>query len=61
MNPGQGRINHSANRANARSLALLGASCLNIKTLLCWFFMFLGCPSRVKIVELFHYSVQYIG
>jgi len=29
----QGRINHLANRANARGLALLGASGLNIKTL----------------------------
>jgi len=31
---GQGRINHLANRANARGLTLSGASCLNIKTLL---------------------------
>jgi len=49
---GQGRIDHWANRANARGLALLGALRLNIKTLLYWFFMFLGCSPRVKIAEL---------
>jgi len=40
---GQGRINHCANWANARGLALLRASRLNIKKLLYWFFIFLGC------------------
>ena len=30
-----------------------GVSRLNIKTLLYWFFMILGCSPRVKIVELF--------
>jgi len=40
---GQGRINHCANRANARGLVLLRASRLNIKKLLYWFFIFLGC------------------
>jgi len=30
----QGRINHWANRSNVRGLALLGASRLNIKSLL---------------------------
>jgi len=35
----EGQINHRANRTNARGLALLGASRLNIKTLLYWFFM----------------------
>jgi len=51
----QGRINHWANRANARGLALLGTSRLNIKTLLYWFFMFLAVHQspRVKIVEFF--------
>ena len=39
----QGRIDHWAKRENARGLALLDASHLNIKTLLYWFFMFLGC------------------
>ena len=34
-----------------------GALRLNIKTLLYWFFMFLCCSSRVKIVELFDYCV----
>jgi len=53
----QGRINHWAKRANARGLALLGASRLNIKTLLYRFFMFSGCSPRVKIVELFDYCV----
>jgi len=53
----QGRINHWANRANARGLALLGASRLDIKRRLHWFFMSLGCSPRVKIVELFDYCV----
>jgi len=53
----QGRINHWANRANARGLTLLGASRLNIKTLLYCFFKFLGCSPRVEIVELFDYCV----
>ena len=53
----QGRINHWANRANARGLALLGASRLNVKTLLYCFFMFLGSSPCVKIVELFDYCV----
>ena len=57
----QGRINHWANRANARGLALLGASRLNIKTLLYWFFVLLSCSARVTIAELFCYCVQYIG
>jgi len=48
----QGRINHWANRANARGLAFLGASRLNTKTLLYCFFMFLGCSPRVKVVVL---------
>ena len=38
-----------------------GASRLNIKTLLYWFFIFLACSPRVKIVELFDYCVCYIG
>jgi len=58
---GQGQINHLENQANARGLALLGASRLNDKTPLYWFFMFLGCYPRVKIVELFNYCVCYIG
>ena len=33
----QGRINHWASRTNARGLALLRASRLDIKTLLYWF------------------------
>jgi len=53
----QGWINHWVNRANARDLALLGASRLNTKILLYWFFMFLGCSPRVKIVELCNYCV----
>jgi len=57
----QGRINHWANRANARGLALLGASCLDIKTLLYWFFIFLGCSPCVKIVELIDNCVWYIN
>jgi len=54
----QGRINHWANRANARGLALLRASRLNIKTFFYWFFMFVGCSPRIKIVELFDYCVN---
>jgi len=54
------RINHWANRANARGLALLGASHLNIKALH-WFFIFLGYSPRAKIVELFGHCVYYIG
>ena len=46
-----GQINHWANRANIR------ASRLNIKTLLYWFFMFLGCSLGVKIAKIFHYCV----
>ena len=38
-----------------------GALRLNIKTLLYWFFIFLGCWPRVKIVEFFEYCVWYIG
>jgi len=53
----QGRINHWAKRGIARGLTLLGASRLNAKTLLYWFFMFLGCSPRVKIAELFDYCV----
>jgi len=53
----QGRINHWTNRANARGLALLGASRLNTKILLYWIFQFLGCSPHVKIVELFDYCV----
>jgi len=53
----QGLINHWANRANARSHALLGASRLKIKILLYWFFVFLGCSPRVKNVEIFDYCV----
>jgi len=30
---------------------------LNTKTLLYWFFTFLGCSTRVKIVQLFDYCV----
>ena len=52
---------HWANRANPRGLALLGASRLDIKTLLSWFFIFLDCSSRVKTVELFDYCVWCIG
>ena len=37
-NYNHGRINHWANQANAQGFALLGASCLNMKTLLYWFF-----------------------
>jgi len=37
-NYNQGRINHWANWANTQGLALLGASRLNMKTLLYWFF-----------------------
>ena len=37
------------------------ASRLDIKTLLYWFYIFLGCSPRVKIVELFDYCVWYIG
>ena len=48
----QGQISHWANRANARGLALLEASLLNIKRLLYLFFMFFGCSPRVKIVEI---------
>jgi len=33
------------------------ASRLNIKRLLYWFFVSLGCSPRVKIVELFDYCV----
>jgi len=33
------------------------ASRLNTKVFLYWFFMFLGCSPRVKIVELFDYCV----
>jgi len=36
----QSQINHCANLANARDLALLEAWRLSIKSLLCWFFMF---------------------
>jgi len=53
-------INHWANRANARGLALLGSSRLDIKKLLYWFFLFLGCSPRVKIVELFYHCVWHI-
>jgi len=35
-----------------------GASRLNIKTLFYWFFMFIGCSPRIKIVELFDYCVN---
>ena len=35
-----------------------GASRLNIKTLLHWFLMFLGCSPCVKIVKLFAYCVS---
>jgi len=38
-----------------------GASRLNIKTLVYWFFIFLGFSPGVKIVELFDYYVWYIG
>ena len=53
----QGRINHCANRANARGLELLGASRLNVKTFLLLDFHDLGCSTRVKNVELFDYYV----
>jgi len=53
----QGQINHWANQANARGLALLVALRLNVKTLLYWFFMFLDCSPSVKIVEIFDYCV----
>jgi len=36
-----------------------GASRLNIKTLLYWIFMFLGCSPRLQIVELFDYCVYH--
>jgi len=49
----QGRINQWANRANTRRLKFWGISRLNIKILLYWFFMFLGCSLRVKNAELF--------
>jgi len=49
------------NPANARGLALLGASLLNIKTLFCWFSMFSGFLPLVKIVEIFNKCVKYIG
>jgi len=48
----QARINLWANRTNAWGLAMLGASRLNIKTLLHSCFMFLGCSPRIKIVIL---------
>jgi len=34
-----------------------GASRMDIKTLLYWFFVFLGCSPRVKMVELSDYWV----
>jgi len=46
---GQGRINHWANRANARGLALEYQNIQNIP--LC--FMFLGCSLHVKIADFF--------
>jgi len=45
----QGRINHWANRANAWGLALLGASRLNIKTLLYCFFMSRAVGSTLSL------------
>jgi len=38
-----------------------GVSRLDIKTLPYWFFIFLGCSARVKIVEVFDYCVSHIG
>jgi len=55
----QGLVNHWANRANARDLALLGVSRLNTKILLYWIFKFLGCSPRVRNVERFDYCVYY--
>ena len=55
----EGWINPWGNRANDRMLALLGASRLNVKALLYWFFMFSGCSPRVKIAELYDYCVYY--
>jgi len=45
----QGRINHWTNQATDPGLMLLGASRLETKAHR--FFMFLGCSSRVKIVD----------
>ena len=59
----QGQINHWANRANARGLALLGASRLNVKTLLCWFFMFSNSPTYLKLLGLsasFHFQANLV-
>jgi len=53
----QSRISHWANQANARGLALLWASRMNIKALHSVSFMFLGCSPHVKVAELLDYCV----
>jgi len=54
----QGRINHWANRANARGLALWGLALEYQNNTPLLDFMCLGCSPRVKIIEVFDYCVN---